>query len=555
MRRLACVCFFIIAIIILPKNILANEVNINFGNYLELRQSFGIKIPSSLSNALIQEIINYFPRENIYLKIENPNNGLLDNNNFKWLNSKGFKWYFSFTENDGVQLFLSSYFSKYSKEAVVELNFYDPNLIKSLKSTYPKIKIHCCGFIFWPRNEVKEVLEQTPPPNIEAISLKTEERELNFDNFRLMFDTFYDAVFDVPAESGIKINFPNNTTISLSDHVIKEGVVDAQSIAFETGIISSAVVTATQTKYDPVTAPTMYLISGNFFQKSDNGKMITKYLSDFVNQKPLLVWPGAKFGDGGPFNKYKPVVGMIGKIDTGYYIIFTNTENSPVTAVINANINLNNYQLFSSIRGKNKRVTDSNRIYLDAYETVVAAPSLDQLNNIIIPTETPIPTSRPVPTIIKNPESKRPVPTIIKNPESKVQPVPTVSTNVTFLITINNPYTPYRTITEALFEVENNHISLYKGQTSFSLTLFNKSTKYKLTVKTDDNFTFVKEGWINFEKENKIVITTGNFFFVSINRLINILFNRIDDVKKILEFLDRPFKVKEFKKVTNLSRL
>jgi len=406
-------------------------------NYGQTNLSIGIAIPNNIDDTLAQNITNLYDGKNIYLKIANPDTGLLDSSNFRMLTSRNYSWYFLFSQNNNVTSFLTSYFQKYDKEAVVELATFDASLIQDLKIRFTKTKFHTSNFLFWPRDAVKNVLSQVSPPKLEAISFRTEKNGLGdvFADIKLMFDTFYDASKDIPGNSGIKINYPANTILSLSGISVNTDI--PKSVAYQAGLIYSTIVSSVQSQGRNGQAPIRYMIVNDYSAKTQQEKYLIKYFAEFLTYQPQIVWPMAIPENGDPYDNAffpqsntKPVIGVIGKITNGYFIIFSNISDTDIFANLEQDLGLANYKFYSTIRGSGNFSTSSKQIKILPYETIFASLNLDNLSPAptLTPTSTqpsltPTVTNTPLTATPTNRPSSTPTPT--STPTNTPTPYPT----------------------------------------------------------------------------------------------------------------------------------
>lgn len=559
----------------------AKVVNINFSStetYGTANFYFGIKIPASLDDGLTQTLINFMGNKNLYLKLIDATESLVSNPNFQSLSSKGFRWYFTFTSNNKASNFLKSAHNQLPSGTVVELTNYDPAFVNSLKNQYPQVNIHAAQFFFWPRDQVQNIVEQTPPPTVEAISLYTEHNNIKgnlYDTIKLMFDTFFDACSDVPGTSGIKINYPANSRLSLSDIRINDSD-SSKALAYTTGVVSSAIVAAVQTQNRNKKAPFKYIFGGNFYPNSSQAQTVFNHIANFAYQNPQVVWPMAIASNGGPYDLYdnSTIAGVIAIKNSQYYFILTNTAATSTTVNFSQTINASLYQSYSNQKGANFISGAINQIVFSPYETIVISPSGSVIPTMpanispspplitspqlypttLSPTKTLFPSPSPSPSdslVYPTDEISSPAPTKPEEPEegNKGFIIPKLSeeynqqpTPVNFLITINNPYEPYRQIQMGRFRVENQETPIHTGENLFSLVLTNQPTVFTLEIVTSDGYRFKKSGSVNFNKENKITLTLAHPLFLVFKNMSDFLVDKITLVGQIFEFLDQPFR-------------
>lgn len=355
-------------------------------NYGSITTAIGLKIPTPIDNTTYNNIIKTFPNGGIYLETVDPVSSNFTSNNFKSLDSKGFKWYFSFSDqnDNSVIPFLQSFFQQFNNDIVVQIkNYNNVTLINNIHNQFPKVKIQAGNISGAPRDQIQKIFSQTPPPIIDAMGYETLKGGSNvYDDFKLMFDTLYDITTDRLQD--YKINYPLNANFSISD--VPVGFSDnQQAISYITGITSTAVVTNIQANKTQNTAPIKYFILGTF-TNDDNLKnaLITKFLNDFIKNQAVLVWPWTIIENGDMYwndyfpekSKSIPIIGIIGKAGNDYYSLLTNMSGNSVAVNFTADMNFSAYKFYSSQRGMGN-FASSNQISFAPYETIIISKYLD----------------------------------------------------------------------------------------------------------------------------------------------------------------------------------
>ncbi len=370
----------------------------------KLNQSLGITLPSNNLATYTTNLLTYFKDKNFYIRLVSPQSSVFDTPEFTQLTNNGFKWYLSVNSLNEVESMLAKYFLKTDKEVVVELRThanFNAQRIKDLKAQFPKARFHSSHFVFWPREQVKEVFSQVQSPNLEAVSFTTQEDtnvEL-FDDIKLMFATLYDASMDISGGS-VKINYPANATLSLAD--IRTASQADQEIARRAGIISGAIISSVQSQNLSGKAPLRYVIAGKIIEINEKELTLLSHFATFSKLNPDIVWPYAIKENGDPWDNdffdksnTKPVVGVGGKVGDKLYMFFSNTSTKNTTIEINGNYNLSDYKVYSTTTGDIASI--NNKTYsLRSYETIVLYhPTNYQPPQPPQATQTPTPTTTP----------------------------------------------------------------------------------------------------------------------------------------------------------------
>lgn len=370
-----------------PENI---TIEFDTETYGQVSQSLGVIVPNSLSPQTVGEIKSTFPNGTIYLKLVNPTTSTVNSSGFQELYQAGFKWYFLFTNANNAFGVVDAYTGLYSPERlVIEVEKDDTAFITDLKGSYSAVRIHAGHLPVWPRSQVNEILSQVQPPTIEGISFwlgLIDEGQGVFRDVEFAFDTLFDAS---KAIAGEKVNFPANTILSMSNNQFPS-YSDQRKTAYLSGLLSGTVITSVQSQGRGGEAPIRYVIPGTFDQFSASEKVLLFHFARFMSLSPQIVWPYAIPNNGDiwdngifPQSNTKPIVGVIGKIDQGYYGFITNAGEAPVKAVFSSGNDLSLYTKISTMKPQ-VTVTDGS-IFLDAHETVIFHPAS-------LPNISPVPT-------------------------------------------------------------------------------------------------------------------------------------------------------------------
>lgn len=397
------------------------DVTISNDTYGAVNQTLGFILPDITDTALVNEIDSKFKvanastgTRNIYIKLINPTVTTIQHSNFQKLEDSHFRWYFSFSSMDNAEAALAAYYGTYQNETVLEITNYDQvdkNRVAQIHANYPKVKFHAAEFTFWPRETVKELLEQMQPPQINAVSIKTivdDPSESVKDDVLLMFDTFWDASRDVGGNSGIEINYPPNTQLALSDIRTNQNGDAMAEQARRLGIVTSAIVSALPSQGSDK-APIRFIIAGDIKKMSALEQNTLLGYAHFIQQQPEVLWPEATSANGSVMRGVEPIVGTFAKKGTEYYGLFTNTIDEPIEIKLNKDLSLGTYKTFSDQRGAGDLLNDNNTILLNGYETVYVFasttwPGLLQAGDVPTPT-TPAGGATPFPTLPDIPQT------------------------------------------------------------------------------------------------------------------------------------------------------
>ncbi|MFA5135964.1 MAG: hypothetical protein WC489_01060 [Patescibacteria group bacterium] len=366
-------------------------------NYGIVNQKGMIEVPALIDPGLAQAIASLFTGSSVYIKITDPTPAFVSSPSMATLDAFASGWYITLKPNNASDAFIGTLDAKTAKPIVVEVVPPDTAFVRDIKTKHPQILLHTGGFVYWPREEVKGVLEQVAPPTLEAISFQAEDPITSdmFDSVKLIFDTFFDASNDIPGTS-IKIHYPSGTVLSLSDIRPFEKFDDTKKTAWRMAIASCATTTSIQTQKKPdKKAPIRYINLGAFADLSQSGRIIAARYAKFLSLQPELTWPLAVAGNGGPYDAPKPIAGVIGNIQgqSEGILINTSPQQTPVSLPFSTGS-----KAYSSLIGS-FNLTAS--FQLSPYETVVFG---DTISNSLpspscAPTTPPIaPTFPPEPT-------------------------------------------------------------------------------------------------------------------------------------------------------------
>lgn len=344
-------------------------------------QSFGVIVNDITNDTTVQELKNYFKTGNIYIKLKNPTPAIIQSTQFETLQTSGFKWYLSFSNYETMTPAVQAYVDKYQSEIVVELMEYSAfdvaktNAVKAIKPE--QIKFHQGVATFWPREQVKDLLAKAPPPIINAISIKFENREEAIWGYvKTMFDTMYDASKSIHGESSTKIVYPPNSMLSLSEIIMPSGVVQNQIKRFS--LVVSAMVTSVQT--EPEKAPIRFVNGGVFDTMNTAEKTTMSLFASQLATKPEVVWPDAFRGNGDPWDNpfvseynFKPIMGVLLEKSGEYMGTLLNVSDETPTVQLPAH-DYAGYKTYSNIRGATTLINEQRQIAFQPYESIIIVP-------------------------------------------------------------------------------------------------------------------------------------------------------------------------------------
>ncbi|MBI4137194.1 hypothetical protein HY469_03980 [Candidatus Roizmanbacteria bacterium] len=391
------------------------EIDIEFNDetYGLVTQSIGIIVPASLSPETVMSLKETFPQGGVYLKIMNPTVSTVNGSAFQSLYESDFNWYFLFTDPNNSFPVIDAYKTNFTLERlVIEVEKDDTGVITDLRGTYPNLKIHAGHLAVWPRSQVNEILSEFQPPTIEGISFwlgLIDEGEGVFRDVEFAFDTMFDASKSIAGE---EVNFPPNTILSISDNQFPSytDVTGVWKTAYLSGIMSGSIITTVQSQGRGGEAPIRYMIPGNFSDFAASERLLLAHFSRFTSLHPEIVWPYAIPNNGDIWDNNifdqsntKPIVGVIGKIQQGYYGFVTNTSHEPYVVDFGNNIDFSTHSRDTTQR-PNSQITNG-KITLSPHETIIFYPiSLGDID-----------TSGPTPTHSPTPDPEDPTPTPISD--------------------------------------------------------------------------------------------------------------------------------------------
>jgi len=380
------------------------EISVSTGNYGVVNQTFGVVL-EQVNDTSVQTIVNAFPSGNIFVHIKNPQQSFLNSASFTTLSTKNFSFYFSFNSNEAeIVPFLTTLFTtkNYSKQVVVDMENYDQTaIVQQIKTQFGnKVQFNIPLLNVWPNvTTIRDELNQFRN-NSTVASLSYQPSYLPdisrrsglFANIRLFVDTVYDQTYDVSPEGEGIMNIPENITISLTNFGIKRSEEKQKRISYVTGILTSAITIGREAE-NGNTTKIASIFSGDFGNADLEEQKIISFIGDFIQKKPILVWPQAFAKNGGPYN-YDPfkdteaerVVGVIGKTGNDFYGILTNTSDGAFAISFNG-VDFTGYKYYSTT--KNTGTIDKQPIVFAPHETMVIS------KNLQIPSIPPSPTNNP----------------------------------------------------------------------------------------------------------------------------------------------------------------
>lgn len=345
-------------------------------------QFFGVIVKDLTNINIVNELSLIYKNKNFQIQLIDPTADLIQSANFSRLSQEGFIWYLSFTDYAKMTTALNTYYEIYDNQITVELRTHDKfnkTRTENILTQYPKVRFHTSHFAFLPRNKIQEIIQQLVPPKLDAISLYTlvdNAQTPIFDNIKTMFATFYDASLDISGDSNIKINWPLNSKLSLSDIQTQDTSVKEQARRF--GIISSAFVVYVQTKGKSDDASMKYITVGTYEELSPNEKKIVALYSQYIYHGYAMVWPWADRVNADPwYNTFydkantDPIMGIVGIKEGKYLGIMLNSRDMTATANLPDSIDFTEYKTFSNIRGLGNYINEDNQIVFEPYETIV----------------------------------------------------------------------------------------------------------------------------------------------------------------------------------------
>ena len=358
-------------------------------------QLFGVIVQDITNIATVNELSTLYKNKNFQIQLVDPTPEIIQSQNFSRLSQEGFVWYLSFTDYTKMESALQAYYAIYDNAVTAELRTHDAfnkNTTEDILNQYPKVRFHTSHFAFWPRDLVRNTVQQLLPPKLDAISMYTLVDAGMHDVFQDIFTksaTFYDASKDISGDSSTKINWPANSKLSLADIQTLDASVKEQARRF--GIISSAFVVYVQTKGQSDDASMKYITAGTFENLSSDEKKVLSLFSNYIYLGYDMVWPWADTSNGDPWyngvlprSNTDPIMGIIGFKNGKYLGIMFNSRNMTSTASLPDSLDFVGYKSFSNIKGDGDFINGDNQIVFEPYETVVFYS-----DDIALPTITP----------------------------------------------------------------------------------------------------------------------------------------------------------------------
>ena len=348
----------------------------------QIDQSVGVIVGNISAEGVVADLQKYFKGKGVYLKLINPTVETINSPAFTTLQQDGFNWYLSFDTYEKIDTAVAAYYAKYQSDIVVELTnaeIFDPTKTQTLKTTYPNVTFHAGGFVFWPRDKVKTLVTNGPPNLVGAytFTLETADGTL-WDYMKLMYATVFDASMDIPGNSGITINYPQNASLSLS-HIRIPGSQIQNQIRRYSNVVS-AVVSTISSQAAVNKAPIRFIMAGEFEQLNGADKSLLSTFASTLQLKPAVVWPEAIAANGDPWDTTKPIAGYMSFKNDKWYGMLFNTEAIETTIQL-PNIDYTGYKTYSNIRAITSIITTSKQIVMQPYEIIAIVPE-----SVIIPT-------------------------------------------------------------------------------------------------------------------------------------------------------------------------
>jgi len=410
---LGCVFF-----LCLPLSVSAVTLHYGTGKtYGVIKQNIGIEVSASIDSAQAQSVARSFAGSGAFFKVAYPDTSFPGSASMKMLDTAASRWYL--TVKPGDTSVITSFLSQTSKPLTVEVVPFDAAFVRTVKSQFPQVSVHAGGYLFWPREDIRNALSQVAPPILESVSIYVEESSYSniFSSSKLMFDTFFDASNDIAGTSNVKINYPSNTTLALSGIRTKGGTPD-QRAAWRMSVAADAAVTSVQTNKSSK-APIQTVSLGAVSSFSQAEIALAAGYARFVSAGANIIWPMSMGGNGDPYdNTYlsdsnsKPVMGVLGTIQGQVEGVLVNASGQSVSVALNEAPG----KTYSSQKGQTTLGSD---ITLAPYETVVfGSHVLSASPPPVFPTSAP--TSAP-----SYPTTPPPIPTAPRMPTNPPPMFPT----------------------------------------------------------------------------------------------------------------------------------
>ncbi|MBF0407546.1 MAG: hypothetical protein HQM10_09330 [Candidatus Riflebacteria bacterium] len=348
--------------------------------YGKINLALGIELDSSSAPDL-NNAVSLFPNGGISIALRNPSPAVIRSSDFASMNSKGFRWWFRFSDTAQAQATLAECAKIANLQVIVEISRdkLSRDSLQTLKQQFPFASILANGGTGWDRNRAKNAFKDLPVPAMSGYIFNLNEAPENgeiFGDAKALFDIYFDAAGDIKGNSGISVNYPSGSALGVAFST--KGNDPKTRIALLAASITGACIVNVANQKAPIKYFLHQAKSATSFEKQ-----LVVSLAGLLSQKHSIVWPMAIKQNGDPWDNTffksesnaKPLVGLVAKTSGAYFLMLANT--SPDNVNLKIPVNLANYTILSSARGTSKiPAGQGSRISFLPHETMIISSDI-----------------------------------------------------------------------------------------------------------------------------------------------------------------------------------
>lgn len=337
---------------------------------------------------LIDSFLSTFNSLPVFVRLVNPDAGVVNSPNFDRVQMAGNFWYFSAPSYSALRTIAQAYYAKYPDGRVIlELTNHaarSDTETQSLAAAFPKAKIVAANYTNWNRPSVKELVNSSEPNHLTFPSLHGVSFHIDAtgglsniaENVSLFWDTIYDASTDIAGES-IKVGWPTKAfVLALSEikTTARSGADQLKDEARRLGTLITVYYNYPQMRGDDSRVnnniPIKYSGIGDFGSLSANAKGIAAVFAHISKHKMAGVYPEPQTGFNYRFQQM-PLFGVGGySQNAGHAFVFANTSDDVWTIQFPSSFPGTQYSTISTTKGSQSAMSTSNQIVFDPFEVI-----------------------------------------------------------------------------------------------------------------------------------------------------------------------------------------
>jgi len=337
---------------------------------------------------LIDSFLSTFNSLPVFVRLVNPDAGVVNSPNFDRIQSAGHFWYFSAPSYSSLRSLAQAYYAKYPDGRVIlELTNHDARSnteTQSLTAAFPKAKFVAANYVNWNREKVKELVNTSMPnhlthPSLHAVSFYLDATGglSNIpEDVSLFWDTIWDASTDTAGKS-IKVEWPTKAYFFALPEIkttARSGAERIKDEARRLGILVTVYYNYPQMRGDDSRVnnniPIRYSGLGDFGSLSPSGKSIAAVFAHISKHKMAGVYPVPQTGFNYRFQS-SPLFGVGGYAqNSGHAFVFSNASDDNFTVQFPSSFPSSQYSTISTIRGSQQVLGADNKIVFEPFEVV-----------------------------------------------------------------------------------------------------------------------------------------------------------------------------------------